>query len=374
MARLLRKSKRWLAALVILAGLIGLRAAPLPIAIAATVVAGLTYPAALRPLKSITFWFAIGLLVIIVPIFAGVQDRTILWFDYSSDKLAQTWLMALRGIVVFLLIQVLTVNLDSEKFARRLSKLGNRNFVTLYELSREIIPNARHILNTRLKKQRRFSIGSLRPGALLNLISQVFVDLIHLAERLTQTHQPRLRHDPTQVVVKIAGEMMPVLIVVTGEPGTGKSTWLRELCAELARRTIAVGGVLTTREYVSESTWNLVLTDIAGGERRLAATMEPHERALQTEHYYFDSAALDWGSQRLATAAADWLIVDEVGIFEFNLQGFFPALKQLSGQFSGVLVLSLRKSLLVELDDFLAAHLPDLHSWQRWFVVLDEAD
>nr|MBC8402272.1 AAA family ATPase [Candidatus Neomarinimicrobiota bacterium] len=324
--------------------------------------------------KNIKFGLAIGLLVIIVPLFAGVQDRSFFWITYSSEKLTQTSLMALRGIVVFLFIQVLTVDLDSEKFAQRLAKLGNKNFVTLYDLSREIIPNARHILNNRLKRKRKFSIASFRPVALLNLISQVFIDLIHLAERLNQPYQPRLDKNPVLLVDKIARTDQPALIVVTGESGAGKSTWLQELQQELDNRSIEVGGVITEREYVSESTWKLVFTDITSGEKQVVATMEPREKALKTDHYYFDQAALDLGSQRLSAAAGDWLIVDEVGILEFDYQGFYSALKQISEQYSGVLVLSLRKSLLVELDDFLTRELPQFHSWQRYFVILDEAD
>jgi len=370
----LNKSKRWLIALAVLAGIIWLKSAPLWIALAVTVISGWAYPSAVRPLKSIKFWFAIGLLVVIVPLFAGVQDRSFLWITYSSAKLAQTSLMALRGIVVFLFIQVLTVEQDSEKFAQRLAKLGSKNFVTLYELSREIIPNARHILNNRLKQKRKFSIASFRPVALLNLISQVFVDLIHLAERLNQPYQPRIEKNPTQLIDKITSNDQPALIVVTGEPGSGKSTWLQELRQELDNRNIAVSGVITEREYDSESSWKLVMIDIASGEQRVVATMEPREQSIETEHYYFDQAALDWGSQRLVAAVGDWLIVDEVGIFEFNDQGFFPALQQLDEQFTGVLVLSLRKSLLVELDDFLARELPRLFGRQRYFVILDEAD
>jgi len=282
--------------------------------------------------------------------------------------------MALRGIVVFLFIQVLTADLDSEKFAQRLAKLGSRNFVTLYELSREIIPNARHILNNRLKSKRKFSITSFRPVALLNLISQIFVDLIHLAERLNQPYLPRFDKNPTQLVDKIAGNNQPVLIVVTGEPGTGKSTWLQELRQELDNHSIAVDGVITGREYDSESTWKLVMTDIASAEKQIAATMEPQAGVLETENYYIDRSALEWGSQRLSAATGEWLIVDEVGILEFDHQGFYQALKQIDEQFSGVLVLSLRKSLLVELDDFLAKDLPHLHGWQRYFVILDEVD
>jgi len=370
----LNKSKRWLIALAVLAGIIWLKSAPIWIVLAVTAVSGWAYPSAVRPLKSIKFWFAIGLLVVIVPLFAGVQDSSLLWITYSSAKLAQTSLMALRGIVVFLFIQVLTVEQDSEEFARHLAKLGSKNFVTLYELSREIIPNARHILNARLKRKRKFSIDSFRPGALLNLISQVFVDLIHLAERLNQPYQPRIEKNPTQLIDKIAGNGQPALIVVTGEPGSGKSTWLQELRQELDNRNIAISGVITEREYYSESSWKLVMIDIASGEQRVVATMEPRDMAIETEHYYFDQAALDWGSQRLSVAAGDWLIVDEVGIFEFNQQGFYLALTKLSEQFSGVLVLSLRKSLLVELDDFLESNLARLHSWQRYFVILDEAD
>ena len=374
MAVLLIKSKRWLTAILVLAGIIWLKSAPLLIALMVTAVSSWAYPAAVRPLKNIKFWFAIGLLVIIVPIFTGVQDSSLLWITYSNEKLAQTSLMALRGIVVFLFIQVLTVDLDSEKFAQRLAKLGSQYFVTLYELSRDIIPNARHILNARLKRKRKFSIASFRPVALLNLISQVFVDLIHLAERLNQPYQPRLDKNHDRLFDEITGKDQPALIVVTGESGSGKSTWLQELHAELKVRSISVGGVITEREYDSESTWKQVFIDIVSGEKQVAATMEPQAQALKTDHYYFDRSALQWGSQRLSAAVGDWLIVDEVGILEFDHQGFYPALKQIDERFTGVLVLSLRKSLLLELEDYLAREFPNLHALQRSFVILDEAD
>lgn len=363
------KFKRWFTSLAVLAGVIMLGRAPLLITIAVALVAGMAYPAALRPLRLVKFWLAIGLLVIIVPLFAGVQDSHILWFDYSSAKLAQTWLMALRGIVVFLLIQVLTVELDSEQFTARLAQLGNRNFVTLYELSREIIPNVRHILHSRLQEKRKFTLGSLSPRKMLTVVSTVFIDLIRLAENLTRTHGPRLGRNHAQVVSKISGESEPCLLIVTGGPGSGKTTWLEQLAAELGTQA---AGIITKREYLSDDEWRLALTDLGDGATQVAGQMAPLVGGVATENYWIDPAALAWGAQRLAAAAGEWLLVDEVGIFEFNLEGFYPGLQAVDENFSGHLVIGLRKTLLVELDDWLTANLPRLAQRKRFYIILDE--
>jgi len=370
--RFLTRSKRWFIAFAVLAGIIWLKSAPLLITVLITILSGWAYPSAVRPLKSLKFWFAIGLLVVIVPVFTGVQDRSFLWITYSSQMLTQTTLMALRGVVVFMFFQVLTVDLDSETFAQLLTKFGNKNFITLYELSREIIPNARYILNNRLKRKPRLTLASFRPDTILTMISQVFLDLIRLAERLDNPYSPRIVGDPPHIVDQLARREEPLLLIVTGEQGAGKSTWLNTLRKELANRSIPVGGIITLRNYVSESTWNLVLVDIASETQRIVATMEPQENTLETEHYYFDHSILDWGVDRLKATKGDWVIVDEVGLFEFNQQGFFPALKELDIHFSGVLVISLRKSLLVELDEFLAREFPRLQSWTRYYLILDE--
>ncbi len=366
-------SKRFWLALVLVTAIYWLKSSPYLITAGALILLGITFADTVRPLRFLRFWLAIILLVVIVPVFAGLQDSSFLGISYSSEKLAQTTLMALRGIVIFLLVQVLTVNLDSEKFAGYLSKYGGKNFTTLYDLSREIIPNARHILNSRFRDRDWRLFNIFHPGKVLDRVGNLFADLIRLARRLENPFRPRMAADPSAVIEKLRLMEQPVLVIVTGGPGSGKTSWLEQLYQELQNNKINADGILTRRKYITADKWQLEMVEMVAGETRVAGKMEPIMLGVETENYYMDPAVMAWGSQHLSRLRTDWLLVDEVGIFEFNYQGFYPALKELDSIFRGKLIIGLRKSLLVELDDFLAANLPQIHSWRRYYVLLDEA-
>ena len=365
------KSRRFWLSFPVLAGLVFLGRSPLVITAAIMVLFAVSFPATLRPLRFVRFWIAILLLVVIVPIFTGVQDRTILGVSYSQARLIQTTLMALRGILIFLLIQVWTVNLDSQKFAAILSKYGGENFTTLYDLSREILPNARYILKSRIKTHRRSWREFLHPGQLLDAITSVFVDLIRLARRLEHPPSPSLDADHREVIDAVEIQKKPVLVIITGEPGSGKTQWLQKLYDLLKQRDQNVDGVITLREYVTKEVWQLKMTVLSSGESKTAGKMEPIEMGVETENYYMDPSVMAWGAHRLAQLSPDWLIVDEVGIFEFNKQGYFPALQEMDSTFSGHLIVGLRKSLLVDLDQFLEKHFPEMNQRKRYFIQLD---
>ncbi len=364
-------SKRLWLFLAVLAAIVYLKSAPLIITGGLIILLAVTFPATLRPLRFLRFWIAIILLVFIVPVFAGPQDARLLGISYSSAKLAQTTLMALRGIVIFLLIQVLTYNLNSERFNSLLSRYGSENFTTLYDLSRQIIPNTRHILNNRFRGQR--SLAWLRPGQALDLLSSVFVDLIHLVHRLENPLGPRLPGDPIAAIEQVRNGLKPALVIITGGPGAGKTSWLKSLYQELRSQGIPGNGILTLREYAPDhQSWQLVMTVLHSGIARILGRMEPFDQAVATENYFIDPTTLEWGAQHLDGLSDDWLIVDEIGIFEFDRQGFYPALQKLGERFTGVLVLGLRKSLLPDLDRFLGRNLPLLKDWQRYYLLLDE--
>ncbi len=54
--------------------------------------------------------------------------------NYSSSQLQKTMFMTLRGISIFLLFQVLTIDLNIEKIKPIFSKMGFKNFDVLFNL------------------------------------------------------------------------------------------------------------------------------------------------------------------------------------------------------------------------------------------------
>jgi len=100
-------------------------------------------------------------------------------------------------------------------------------------------------------------------------------------------------------------------------------------------------------------------------------TMDSFATKTHVGKFYFYPQALEWGVDSLLKALSDdWIIIDETGHLEFQRKGFFPALVKMDEHFSGHLVLTVRSSLITELDSFLAEHLPNLAERKRHTVTL----
>ena len=123
------RSKRFWTALLILTGLFLLRLTPYLIVALLFCIAFLYNAKTVQPLKNYKFWIIILFLVLIVPIFTGVQDKSFIGINYSSVQLQKTLFMTLRGISVFLLFQVLTIDLDINNIKPIVSKIGVKNLL-----------------------------------------------------------------------------------------------------------------------------------------------------------------------------------------------------------------------------------------------------
>lgn len=111
------------------------------------------------------------------------------------------------------------------------------------------------------------------------------------------------------------------LLVLTGDPGAGKSTHCRRVAQAAREAGMVVRGVVATDEPVGGGArrW---LEDLRGGERvLLGRTATPKQIAAGEPRWALDDAALDRCSRILAEAGpADLLVIDEVGPLEL-LQG-----------------------------------------------------
>jgi len=372
---LLLSSKRFWIALIILFGLLFLKSAPVIITIAITLIAGLTYQDAVRPLRNYKFWISIVLLVVIVPIFAGVQDTTFLGIRYSSNKLDQTFLMVLRGISIFMFIQVLTTDLDSRKVENIMRRLGIKYFSELIDLSRSIIPNAEGIARTMSGKFKRSLKNGINIRKFYNIIVDVFVDLIRLTNKFDKTELPTLSSDPEILIQSIRHQNKPLLIIVAGESWSGKSHWLNTLNNSLQSKKINSAGVITVKQNIIGSEYEQFLIDISTKEKRQLSATNPFPTNIKTDRFYFYEDTFQWGIDVIKNGVtSEWLIIDEIGILEQNGNGFGPAIQNIPESFEGVLLIALRKSLIAELDQFLNEHYPIISKWQRNLILIDKRE
>jgi len=331
----------------------------------------LTYPQTLKPLRHWKFWLTIGLLIFLIPVFGRHPDARLWIVPYNRSLLIQTSLMAIRGILVFLLFQVLTFELRQAQLSAFFGHLGIPQFDRIYGVSKETIPKARSILLARYSQ-----FKSQRPAGKLvqitvDLLTNILADFVRLAENLAR--QPvRIAGstEPAALIQQVGST--PSLIILTGAPGAGKTTYLTRLTAELTRQHIRVDGLLSIRETLGAESWRQINQRIAGGKQHPLSSTEFLARGEQLGKYYFHPDAFKWAAEALTAAAStsDWFIVDEIGPLEMSGKGYLPVLTRIfsGANFPSQVVFTLRPGLLDQLDDFLNRWLPRLKDHPRIII------
>lgn len=147
------------------------------------------------------------------------------------------------------------------------------------------------------------------------------------------------------------------IFLITGDSGTGKTTWCRQWRNSAQTIGWRVGGLLSIPVMADQQKVAITLMDVATGEQRPLAKLSqqetqtatsPHSPRVTTGRWLFDPAVLDWGNEVLQRiTAVDLLIIDELGPLEFEqgggLQVAFPLLTTAYFQAAAVVI---RPSLL----------------------------
>ncbi|NHZ85468.1 MAG: hypothetical protein GWP19_06265 [Planctomycetia bacterium] len=365
------RSKRFWIALLILVGLFLLRLNPYLITALLFCIAFLYNAKTVRPLKNYKFWIIILFLIFIVPIFTGVQDKSFLGINYSSGQLQKTIFMTLRGISVFLLFQILTIDLDIEKIKPIFSKIGIKNFDVLYNLSNEIFPKITSILNARYNQFKANWRNHHSLELVFDFFNDIFTDFFLLSDQLSKAEPELAAISPTEFLNQNDFTIKPHLIVVVGDAGAGKTPWVEQLIELLQSKDEMVDGIISKKSQQSDDKWYHNLIRISTHEKRQLTTMNEIDTDIKIGKFYFFKDSIKWGNEQLIFVKnSDWIIVDEVGLLEFDSSGFLPGLQSLVTNFSGCLVITIRSALFLHLDSFIEEQLHSVKSWQQHIIKL----
>lgn len=137
--------------------------------------------------------------------------------------------------------------------------------------------------------------------------------------------------------------------LLTGESGSGKTTWCLKL-VEIARESgLAVGGVISPGVYAGDRHVAIDIWDIGTDARRLLARLRPKpDQAAATKKWEMDPDAIGWGNSVLSRPGElDLLVVDEIGPLEFiHARGLLAAIQAVDRGNYRAAVIVVRPSLL----------------------------
>lgn len=133
----------------------------------------------------------------------------------------------------------------------------------------------------------------------------------------------RLAPLPEEVVVSLPEFADPVLILLTGPRGSGKTRWCERLSRAARVAELTVAGLVSPAVFEAGVKTAIDLLDLpTGTRRRLAERPPPGVPGTAGLGWRFEEETIAWGNTILGrTGPCDLLVIDELGPLEFRDEG-----------------------------------------------------
>jgi len=343
---------RWLLALLLLPGIVFLTIdRALPIMVVALLLIVFSRPQILKPFRYIRFWILYLTILFIFPFLTTATDAHFLGIPYNSIRMATTVVMCLRGILVFLLVQVFTHDLNAIQVQNGLSKLGLKSLDGVISTAEELIPRVRSIILARIAQYKRQSRHSNPVKTIYNLLLNLLLDMQELADR----EKPEKSISTERVVPQLLEilEKSPKILIICGGEKAGKTSLMQSLISEMIMQSEDVGGILSiSRQAVSG--WVIHLTDIRSGADQELATQAAFETEVCMGKYFFHTHTIDLGNHILEREKdAAYVVLDEFGYLELSGKGFWPGFTYWIKYGQGTMIITVRNTLKEALREIL---------------------
>ncbi len=145
------------------------------------------------------------------------------------------------------------------------------------------------------------------------------------------------------------------IIILTGEQGSGKTTFLHEMIFGLAKNNLQVGGILAEGFWKNYERDRFELIDLKSNNRILYCQREPKDGWEKLRQFYINPDGQKFGEVALDTNYlnnADIIVIDEIGPFELKGKGWAKAIESIVKILQEkILIWVVRESLLIEVSD-----------------------
>jgi nucleoside-triphosphatase THEP1 len=120
-------------------------------------------------------------------------------------------------------------------------------------------------------------------------------------------------------------KMKNKVFIISGEQGSGKTTFLVQIIEELKRSGIHPNGFIAKGFWINKERSQFDLIDLSNQHRILFCSKEFNQSWEQIGHFYINPAAIDFGEKILELARANQstlCVIDEIGPFELQNKGW----------------------------------------------------
>jgi len=146
--------------------------------------------------------------------------------------------------------------------------------------------------------------------------------------------------------------MQHKIVIITGEQGSGKTTFLQEIIFGLANNDVQIAGILAEGFWKNYERDYFELIDLKSKNRLLYCQRKPNDGWEKLKHFYINPDGQKFGEAALDPdylKNADIVVIDEIGPFELKGKGWAKAIEPiLKGLPELTMIWVVRKSLLNE--------------------------
>jgi nucleoside-triphosphatase THEP1 len=303
---------------------------PTPAAAPLTLLAALVATLLLEPSAVRRAWRIPALLVVLAA--AAATALLVGWAAAPARGLAVGAAVALRFLALLLLAALAARRLDIDAVQRVAARVGVRRLGLAAGLALNALPHLGEAARdawTALAVRR----GRARPR---------LADLPRLAEVLL-AHTGRVA-DEAAAAAALRGHRalarplaslpaVPLVVVVTGRPGAGKTPAIRAAVEVLAARRVPVAGFVQIPVFEAGDKGGYRVRDAASGEERTLAVKVGDVRGQDGTPFRFEAAGFAFARrtvERVAPGAV--LVLDELGPVELRGGGHMPAVRRALAQ------------------------------------------
>ncbi len=287
-----------------------------PVVITVIVIWSFRYKRALRQISRPKFWIFFVLITLITAFaLSKAQKGEISWQEGILTGIQ----MNFRAAVIIAGFTVLGTELYNPRIRNFFQGTSFRNLPLALELSAESLP---HFIS---------SVPDFR-SLVRNPVS-IFYHIIRQAE--SRFHELKGRSAPA-----------PKTFIVTGPPGSGKSTFLKQLADALHRKGLSPQGFISEKISDESGTAGYDLINIETGERFKFLRKSKDPGAEKIGRFTIEPGSIARGEGMLNATGDEIIIIDEIGALETGGRGWSSGIDGILTRPVRNLIISVRESQL----------------------------